>query len=353
MRQAARALWRHAAFVGILVVVILPGTTSASLAPAPPPVLEPAELTPDEALPFEPVVEPLVEVTSEAAYISPTSLEREIDEARLAELLSATMPPSVFMDAQVVSIYGYPGFCVMGELGCYAPADSVTSALEHAAMYQAVHDELGTGRTVRPAFHLIIDVAQASPGADGAYLTRMPLDEIAVWVELARDHDLLIFLDIQVGWTTVMSGVDRLEPFLVEPFVHLAIDPEFMTEERGVAPGRVIGSLGAPDVNEVQAYLAGLVREHTLPPKVLVLHQFLPGMLTNTEDYDDVIEVEIVVDMDGFGPPADKIGGYQRYALADYSQRPGFKLFHHWDVPLMTPEDVMSLSTPPDYVIYQ
>ena len=101
---------------------------------------------------------------------------------------------------------------------------------------------------------------------------------------------------------------------LREPFVHLALDPEFATRAKALPPGDAIGTVDAPAVNGVQAYLAGIVHEHVLPPKVLVLHQFQPGMLTNKAHYLDVPEVGITVDMDGFGGAKAKISGYEAYA---------------------------------------
>ena len=161
-----------------------------------------------------------------------------------------------------------------------------------------------------------------------------------------------MFLDIQIGWADPLEEVRLFEDLLAEPFVHLALDPEFATRDAGAAPGAVIGSLGASDVNAVQDYLAGIVREHGLPPKVFMLHQFVPWMLEETDQYETHPEVEISVDMDGWGDPGSKLDHYAKYALADYSQHPAIKLFYNWDAPLLTPSDVMSIETPPGLVIY-
>ncbi len=350
MRQLARTLWRHAPlFVGVLVVATLPGTTSASFALAQPASSDVAS----DPVPIE-GFDPILIAASERDVLSSYGLELDLRPDQLSTLLRETAPDSVFNEVQVVSLYGYPGICIMGELGCHPARAAADAAFHLAAEYQAAHDELGTGRTVMPAFHLIVDVAQASPGDDGRYLWQMPLDQIAEYVEVAREAEMLIFLDIQIGWTDVLEdGVKRLEPFLIEPFVHLAIDPEFATQSLGIVPGQVIGVLDAPDVNAAQEYLAALVREHDLPAKILVLHQFLPTMLTNTQDYLDIAEVEITVDMDGYGPPGDKIAGYYEYAVSPYSNRPAFKLFWEWDEPVLTPYEVLSLTPHPDYVIYQ
>ena len=204
-----------------------------------------------------------------------------------------------------------------------------------------------------PALHLIVAVAQRHPGNSGLYLQRMGDDRLNEYVEAAREAGILLFLDIQIGWSDALTETRLLEDALREPFVHLALDPEFATRHKGTAPGVAIGTLGSADVNAVQHYLAGLVREHNLPPKVLVVHQFLKSMLTGVEYYDDVAEVDVTIDMDGFGNPYVKLTKYDLYATADYAERAAIKLFYRWDAPLMTPARLLSLDNPPDLVIYQ
>ena len=347
-----RAVWHRVVPLAVLVVATLPGTTSASFAPVSPPETAAAHGDP------EPSPGPLFPVGGEyellSAFPDPRALlERGamgIDKTAATEV---DVSSSIFDEAQVISIYGYPGICFMGELGCHEPEDAIAPLLDIAGEYEVLNEELETGRDVIPALHLIVDVAQPRPQPDGSYLFRMPEERIAEYVELAREHDLLLFLDLQIGWTDALEGVQRIEEFLLEPFVHLALDAEFATEPYGQPPGSVIGTLDAPDVNAVQRYLADLVHEHQLPPKVFVLHKFTPRMLINTDQYETVEGVDLTITMDGYGAPEPKIGGYERYALADYSERAGFKLFWHWDEPLMSPRDVMNMRQAPDYVIYQ
>ena len=256
---------------------------------------------------------------------------------------------SVFEHAQVVSLYGYPGIPVMGALGAYDPDEAIRQAGLVAAQYDAINGARGA----IPALHLIVAVAQRHPGADGRYLARMDSELVSAYVEAARRHDALLFVDVQVGWSDVLTEVDALAEALSEPFVHLALDPEFATRSRGAAPGLVIGSLRAEDVNAVQAYLARMVRRLGLPPKVLVLHQFQRNMLSGTERYDDVPEVELTIDMDGFGGTYAKLSKYDLFSLSSYAERPAIKLFYEWDAPLITPQELQNLATPPALVIYQ
>ena len=305
----------------LLVVVALPGATSAAFAPASPSI---------DALarPF-----PAADGPSEWG----------------AERVLAPRPPSVFASAQVVAFYGHPGVPKMGALGVYTPE----RAADEVALVAARYDELNGDRDVVPALHLITAVAQPWPEADGSYLERMPDEDLAYWVELARERGQLLIIDIQIGWADPLAEVELLAGVLAEPFVHLALDPEWATRGSGLAPGEVIGTLGAADVNAVQQYLAGIVRRNNLPPKALILHQFLGFMLTDTESYLDVPEVEVVIDMDGFGPPGAKLAGYDTFSLAPYAERPAIKLFYDWDTPLLSPERLQALERPPDLVIYQ
>ncbi len=328
----------------------LPGATNAASAPASP-LAVPAALTPPPAPPL-----PAAPLRSAIALASTgqrtTGWPADDEDAERIVSMSRqrlSAQPSLFESAQIVSFYGYPGIPRMGALGADSPERVADEVVRVAAEYDALNGE----RDVIPALHLIVGVAHTRPGADGAYLTRMPDDLLTTYVELARERGLLLFLDIQVGWADPLEEVQRLENFLAEPFVHLALDPEFAMPGRRARPGTTIGSLGAADVNAVQRYLAGLVAERRLPPKIFVLHQFLDRMLTDTDQYEAIDAVEVIIDMDGFGPAHVKLTKYEWYALAPYSERAAIKLFYDWDAPLLTPERLQALERPPDLVIYQ
>lgn len=249
----------------------------------------------------------------------------------------------------MISFYGYPGFAIMGALGAYTPGEAITAVTRIASEYDAINGK----RKAVPALHLIVAVAKKQPGENGLYLERIAEPVLNQYVEAARTRGVLLFLDIQVGWSDVLSEVKLLTKTLQEPFVHLALDPEFATRHTQTAPGIVIGRLDSEQINDVQTYLSLLVRELQLPPKVLVLHQFLDHMLMNTENYADVAEVDLTIDMDGYGNAYAKLANYERFSLSNYSERAAIKLFYDWDTPLITPEQLQKLPSPPDLVIYQ
>ena len=256
---------------------------------------------------------------------------------------------SVFENAQIVSFYGYPDVRAMGVLGHGTPAE----VANEVAIWAARYDRLNGPREVIPAFHLITGVAQAYPTADGTWLYRLPADRIAEYVEAARERDMILFLDVQIGWSDPLTEVKLLEEFLREPFVHMAIDPEFATEHLGVRPGLAIGGISAEHVNEVQHYLATLVEEEGIPPKILMVHQFAARMLRDRDLVEDVEGVEVSIDMDGFGTAALKLRHYDWYALTAPSERPALKLFFDQDTPVMTPEQVQAIEQVPDLIMYQ
>lgn len=270
-------------------------------------------------------------------------------EAPLIPSLPLDAFASAFDRADVVALYGVPGVPAMGALGRYAPRDAVREAARLAVQYDAVNGD----RAAVPALHLIVAVAQDSPMPDGSYLLRLGREVIEPYVEATRDAGALLFLDVQIGWTDPLAEARRLEWALAEPHVHLALDPEFATRTLHAAPGQVIGTLGADDVNGVQRYLGGLVADRHLPRKTLVLHQFMDEMLTGTERYAAVPEVEIAIDMDGFGGQYAKLSKYDVYALARYAAHPALKLFFEWDTPLLTLAQLGALPHPPALVIYQ
>ena len=256
---------------------------------------------------------------------------------------------SLLEEAQVVSFYGHPGASGMGVLG----RGSAAKVADEVAVWAARYDRLNGTREVIAAFHLITGVAQAHQTPDGTWLGRLSSERIAEYVEVARERGMLVFLDNQIGWSDPLTEVKLLEPFLRERFVHVAIDPEFATKRQGVRPGLAIGSVTAGQLNEVQRYLAALVQEEGLPPKILMVHQFTPYMLSDRGAVEDVDGVDLSIDMDGFGDIASKLAGYDRYAIREPSEWPALKLFFTHDTPVMTPEQVQGLDRVPDLIIYQ
>ena len=119
----------------------------------------------------------------------------------------------------------------------------------------------------------------------------------------------------------------------------------------------MIGSFDADDINYAVNYLEKIVKENNLTPKVLVIHRFTQGMVKNYKNIVLKPEVQIVMDMDGWGIPAKKIGTYKHFIHREPVEYTGFKLFYKNDTKnkgrLLTHEELLNLKPRPVYIQYQ
>lgn len=262
------------------------------------------------------------------------------------------LPGSMLPARRIVAFYGNPLSKKMGILG-ELPPDSMLAKLEKEVEAWRKADP---STPVQPALHLIAVVAQGYPGRDGKYRLRMTDSLINMVAGWAAKKNALLFLDVQVGQSTVQEELPRLIPFLKRPGVHLGIDPEF-SMKFGDKPGTRIGTMNASDVNFAAKMLADLVTQNHLPPKMLVVHRFTRGMVTGASEIRRDPRVQIVMDMDGWGPPWLKFDSYRAYIEAEPVEFTGFKLFYHNDTkkgePILTPGEVLRLTPKPLYIQYQ
>jgi hypothetical protein len=255
---------------------------------------------------------------------------------------------TLFPDHRVVALYGAPQDPQLGALGIGTPDEAGEELARQAAQYDRGE------RPVLPAMELISTIAAADPGDDGDHNFRQPDRVIDRYLEAARDRDALLILDVQPGYADFMDEVRRLEPYLREPDVGLALDPEWSVEPPEV-PGQVIGSVDAETINEVSAYLEGLVTEERLPQKLLVVHQFTDDMIAGREMLEERPNVATVLNSDGFGNIPQKKVKYDELSPQGPTREfdAGFKLFYLEDFPVMTPKQVLELKPEPDLVVYE
>ena len=95
---------------------------------------------------------------------------------------------------------------------------------------------------------MIVLVADAQPGTSGKYRTRHDSAMIEKVYGWARSRSALLFVDLQVGQSTLQHELPWIEMFIIRPDVHLGIDPEFSMKTGGV-PGKKIGTYDAADVS--------------------------------------------------------------------------------------------------------
>ena len=262
----------------------------------------------------------------------------------------APLPGALLPSKRIVAYYGNPLSKRMGVLGEYAPDDM----LKRLDTEVAAWTRADPSTPVQPALHLIAVVAQAKPGKDGKYRLRMDsslIEKVAGW---AATRNALVFLDIQVGHSTLREELPRLSSFLGRPQFHLGIDPEFSMKD-ATPPGKKIGTFDAADVNYAAGFLAELVTQRSLPPKVLVVHRFTQRGVTNSPRIKLDSRVQIVMDMDGFGPPHLKKNTFRKWIKAEPVQFVGWKQFYkpRNDSPRTTIAEILKLNPRPNYVQYQ
>jgi hypothetical protein len=257
---------------------------------------------------------------------------------------------------RIVAYYGNLYSTQMGVLGEYPEAQMIAMLASTTAMWAAADPTT----PVVPALDYIAVTAQGSPGADGKYRDRMPDSQIDEILQIAKQINGIVILDVQVGDSNVETEVPLLQKYLAMPNVELALDPEF-DMHNGARPGTVIGTMDASDINFAAQFLAKLVDQNNLPPKILIVHRFTQDMVTNYKEIAPLPEVEIVMDMDGFGTPVKKMTTYQDFIADEPVQFTGFKLFYKNDaIPsiagsdhLMTPSEVLKLIPQPSFIQYQ
>jgi hypothetical protein len=247
----------------------------------------------------------------------------------------------------VVAFYGAPQSPQLGILGIGSPRKAGERLQRMARRYERAGD-----REVLPAMELIAVIALANPGPGGKYRARQSPAVIRRYLRAARRVNGLLLLDIQPGRSTFTEEMKALEPFLRKERVGIAIDPEWNMGPGGV-PGERIGRVGAREVNRVSLLLNQIAREHDLPQKLLVVHQFTESMVRHDNRIRARENVAVVMNADGFGTPRAKERVYERLAPRGGRLHPGFKLFFQEDTNLMSPRQVLRLNPAPELVIYE
>lgn len=249
---------------------------------------------------------------------------------------------------RLVIFYGNPLSPVMGPIGRYDDQELIARLHTQSDAYA----QLDPTHPVIPALDYVSPIAQPVPMDDNSWTYRMPDDSIEHYRKLANDNHALFFLDMQIGHSPIQKEVNALWKYVQQPGVDLALDPEFDMPPGGI-PSQVFGRMYASEINWTIHQLSQLVQTQHLPPKVLVIHQFLEQMLPDWQKIKLEPGVEVVTCVDGFGDPKSKIGDYDMFNDVQRIQYPGMKLFYALDKPLMDPNAVLALKPSPLLVMYQ
>jgi len=267
-----------------------------------------------------------------------------------APLAGALLPKS-----RIVAYYGNPHSKKMGVIGEYPEQQMLGMWDRTVAAWKAADPKT----PVVPAIHLVTVVAQGAPGADGMWRRWEDSSMIERTYKWAKSRNGILFLDIQASHSTLQKELPRLLPWLARPDVHLGVDPEFYMhyEREGMRPSSKIGMMMASDINYVIRTLDKLVADKKIPPKILVVHRFTKKMVPDAENIQPTSRVQVVMHMDGWGPPWLKFDSYRDYIVDHPVQYTGFKLFYHNDTKkgdaLLTPNELLQLRPRLSYVQYQ
>jgi hypothetical protein len=209
-------------------------------------------------------------------------------------------------EADVLAFYGKPGAKNMGLLGRYTKEELAVMLEDLAAEY-----EKAGGKPVKRAFYII-------------YGTVWPKGEIGIinqdvlknWVEFALAHDMLVFIDHQIGKYDPVASLEKMLPWLQYPNVHLALDPEWHTS----TPMSNIGQVSADEINRAQQAMEDYLEANSLAgERLLLIHQFKPWMVSERPSIrTDFSSVRLVHCADGFGNPYQKRAASVDNATADH-----------------------------------
>jgi hypothetical protein len=251
-------------------------------------------------------------------------------------------------DVLYVALYGKVDTDKLGVLGEYDPAGAAAFAKQVSAGYR------GFGSPVVPAFEIIASVASFEAGSDGNYSNESPVAQLQPWLDVAEQNEMHVVLDLQSGRAAFDSQIRDFEELLVQPHVGVALDPEWRVGPNERPEGGKIGTVTGAEVNATIGYLDQLVEDNDLPPKMLIVHQFEVGMITEKEIIKGTENVQVVIHMDGFGSLPRKLGSFE-IVTSDLPPGvlPGWKNFFDEDEPTPTPEETMAANPTPMFVSFQ
>jgi hypothetical protein len=280
---------------------------------------------------------------------------------------------SLLANNTLFTVYGkaFDAPPILGHLGTYKSFEDMEKDIQ--PWIQGI-DKRNDGKGVIPAVHLIYAMAyypcKPSPDDCLMYLEGTKKDLVATYIQPAAKRGWMVILDTQVAKSDPVTQVKRIidKGYLNYENVAVAIDPEFHVYPGRARPGIPIGVIQASQINEVQQMLDDYVRTHNQTrKKILIVHQFgdpnvhdgIPFMIQHKKDLKTYDNVDLVIDMDGFGEQAVKVAKYNKitdskiYPIIKYR---GIKVFFpnnwehhgHYDKPPMNLDQIFGLEPAKD-----
>ncbi len=279
----------------------------------------------------------------------------EADPWKLAVLVKGQQVPGggflVYPEGQprrYVAFYGHPETTGLGVLGQQGPGETL-------ARMQPFLEEYGAdGYQIIPTFEMIASVASAKGTDDGDYSFEWPISTFDAWIQVARENDMYVVLDLQPGREDFLTQAKQYEELLKLPFVGLALDPEWRIGSDQVHLVQT-GQVTAAEINTVVDWLGDLVRDNSLPQKMLLIQQFQTRMILDRETLKARPELQLVIQMDGQGPIASKDNtyGFLTEGTENAPWRWGWKNFFTMDPETASPAYTIAKVPTPVFVSYQ
>ncbi|WP_344612252.1 hypothetical protein [Dactylosporangium salmoneum] len=272
---------------------------------------------------------------------------------------------------RVVAFYAVPDAAATGP--AYQLSDAMLARLRSQAdQYQA----LDPAHPVVAGIDLVVSVPDRYSGPAGTYSHRVDRATIDRYVEFCRANGLVLFLDLNFGWSDPLTELNAFRDYFKLPFVHVAVDPEWMFPRHNGVPGTNLSNVRAADLNPLIQAVAAMPQEFQVPRKMFIIHQYRPdgdglanpydpgaALIADKRNLVDDDRVDVVVHVDSVGGwPGDiqvktqqynewVAQGMQQYHNFRYG---GFKIFYQLESKnrLMTPQEVMALQPPPMVITY-
>ena len=214
---------------------------------------------------------------------------------------------------------------ILGRLGLYDDFDQFyTAVISYSAEIDAANGALG----VVPAMDIIYKLATGNKDMGGGtflmnvdtYLKATDAGNLEEnYIKPAADKGVLVFLDNQLGLSSVLTQTEAMLPFLEKyDNVHFFFDPEFHVYQEQSDSGEVTipgrptpGHIDAEDINAALQRIHDFMQERGIRREVIIgLHQFEDAnvqgdkreMITGKNDIVIPPGITLVIDADGFSP---------------------------------------------------
>ncbi len=309
-----------------------------------------------------------------AADVGPGSTHSAAPSPTPSPSVSPAFDPNVgaiLPDHRIVAFYAVPNAAATG------PAYVLSAAMLARLRTQgAAYDALDPSHPVQLGIDLVVSVPDRFKGRSGTYSHHVSDSVIDSYVAFCKKYNLLLFLDLNIGWADPLTELMSFSRYLKLPFVEVAVDPEWMFPRHNGIPGVNLSNVRASDLNPMIEAVAAMPMEYHVPRKVMIIHQYRGDGDGKSNPYNpryseiadkrDIVNdprVDLVIHIDSVGGwPGDiqvKESQYHQWVDVDMQKYGnfrygGFKIFYKLESrhKLMTPAQVMSMKPQPMVVTY-